>query len=92
MEIRLVNRNDTSIELEFVNESETLLHLLTAKLLENKKVASATYLQEHPLLGHPRLHVIVTDGKPEAALRAAAKELRGSFDELDTLVVKSKQK
>ncbi|HVL87817.1 MAG TPA: RpoL/Rpb11 RNA polymerase subunit family protein [Candidatus Thermoplasmatota archaeon] len=89
MEIRLVEKADNAIEVEFVGENETLLNLLKQKLLAMDKVESATYLTGHPLLDQPRLYVEVKSGKPEQVLKQAAKELREQYDEFETQLLRA---
>lgn len=90
MEMRIVNRTENVLEIEFPGESETLLNLLKQKLLTNEKVVSATFLLGHPLLDNPKLYLEVSDKKPEQHLRTAAKELRTAFDEFETGLLKSR--
>lgn len=89
MEVRLVTKDDKSMEVELVGENETLLNLLKQRLLASPDVESATYVVGHPLLDQPKLYVQVRKGKPEAALKAAAKELREELDKLETEFLKA---
>lgn len=89
VEVRLVNKTDKSIEVEVVGENETLLNVLKQRLLHAPDVESATYLIGHPLLDQPRLFLQVRKGKPEAVLKAAAKELREELDKFETEFLKA---
>jgi DNA-directed RNA polymerase subunit L len=89
MDVRVIAREDKRLEVELVGENETLLNLLKQRLLQNPDVDAATFLIGHPLLDQPRLVVHMRKGKPEAALRAAAKELREELDKLETEFLKS---
>ena len=89
MELRLVNKTATKMEIEVIGENDTLLNLLKQKLLQDPTVETATYIMGHPYLDNPLFVVEVKNGKPEQALKNAAKELRGQFDELDTLLVRA---
>jgi DNA-directed RNA polymerase subunit L len=89
MEVRVLSKTDKSIEVEVVGENETLLNLLKQRLLVSPDVESATYLIGHPLLDQPKLFVQVRKGKPEAALKAAAKELREDLDKFETEFLKA---
>lgn len=89
MEIRLLSKHDKSLEVEVIGENETLLNVLKQRLLANPDVASATFIIGHPLLDQPRLFVEMRKGKPEAALRAAAKEIREDLDKLETEFLKA---
>lgn len=85
--MKLIAKTDTSAEVQFEDENETLLNLLKTRLLANENVAAATFIIGHPLLDKPRLVVTAKSGKPEAHLKQAAKELRVAFDAFETAVV-----
>lgn len=89
MELRLVNRTNTKLELEVIGENDTLLNLLKQKLLEDPSVETATYVMGHPYLDNPLFVVETKTGKPDAALKTAAKDLRQQFDEFETLLVRA---
>ncbi len=89
MELRLVSKSGNKIEIEFIGENDTLLNLLKQKLLSDPTVETATYVMGHPYLDNPLFVVETRSGKPEAAIKNAAKELRGQFDELETLLVRA---
>ncbi len=88
-ELTILERTDKSLTIEFKGENETLLNILKQRLLANDKVDSATYLMGHPLIDAPRLVFSCTSGKPEQHLRAAAKDLRAEFDDLETQLLKA---
>ena len=76
------------MEIEIKGENETLLTPLKQKLLEDEKVVFATFFIGHPLLDNPRFYVKVKEGKPQTALKRAAraiikdaKKLRKKFEE-----------
>lgn len=89
MEVRVLAKGEKSMEVEVIGENETLLNVLKQRLLQSPDVESATFLIGHPLLDQPRLFVQVRKGKPEAALKAAAKELREELDKLETEFLKA---
>lgn len=89
LEVRLLSREDKSIEVEIIGENETLLNLLKQRLLASPDVESATYIVGHPLLDQPRLSVQVKKGKPEALVKATAKEVREELDKLETEFLKA---
>lgn len=89
MEMRLVNKNGNRLEIEFIGENDTLLNLLKQRLLADPTVESATYIMGHPYLDNPTFILETKSGKPEAALKNAAKELRGQFDEFETQLVRA---
>ena len=89
MEVRVLHKDDKSLEVELIGENETLLNLLKQRLLASPDVESATFLVGHPLLDQPKLFVQVRKGKPETVLKAAAKELREELDKLETEFLKA---
>jgi len=88
LELKLLNKEKDSMEIEILGEDETLLEPLKQKLLEDENVEIATYLMGHPMLECPKLIVRVKSGKPQAALKKAAKALANDFEEFKTLVLK----
>lgn len=89
MELRLVNKTATKLEIEVIGENDTLLNLLKQKLLQDPSVETATYVMGHPYLDNPLFVVETKSGKPEQALKTAAKDLRAQFDEFETLLVRA---
>ena len=89
MELRLVSKTDKKMEIEFIGENDTLLNLLKQRLLEDAAVETATYIMGHPYLDNPLFVLEMKNGKAEAALKNAAKDLRQQFDELETLLVRA---
>lgn len=87
MELRLVSKTSNKMEIECIGENDTLLNLLKQKLLEDPTVETATYIMGHPYLDNPHFILETKSGKPDVALKSAAKELRAQFDEFETLLV-----
>jgi DNA-directed RNA polymerase subunit L len=90
MELTLLNKTKESIEIEVKGEDETLLYPLQQKLIEDDSVEYATYIMGHPLLDQPKLVVKVKEGKPQNALKRAAKALANENKECLTLFQKGK--
>ncbi len=88
MELNLLNKTKDTIEVEVRGEDETLLYPLQQKLVEDESVEFATYIMGHPLLEHPKLIVKVKEGKPQNALKRAAKALANKYRECLTLFEK----
>lgn len=89
MELRLVSKTDKKMEIEVIGENDTLLNLLKQRLLQDANVETATYIMGHPYLDNPKFIVETRSGKPDAALKNAAKDLRQQFDEFETLLVRA---
>ncbi len=91
MDLRLIAKDTQSIEIEVINENETLLAGLRNTLLHDEKVVFATYVLGHPLLEHPKVIVKVNEGKPQTALKRAAKALANDYREFATLFEREQQ-
>ena len=89
MELRLVSKTDKRMEIEVIGENDTLLNLLKQRLLQDANVETATYIIGHPYLDTPKFIVEMKSGKPDAALKSAAKELRAQYEEFDTLLARA---
>ncbi len=88
MELNLLNKTKDEIEIEIIGEDETLLYPLQQKLIQDDSVEYATYIMGHPLLDNPKLVVKVSEGKPQNALKRAAKALANEYKECLTLFQK----
>ena len=89
MELRLVSKSANKLEIEVIGENDTLLNLLKQKLLQDATVETATYVMGHPYLDNPLFVVETKSGKPDAALKNAAKDLRAQFDEFESLLARA---
>lgn len=88
MEFKLVEKKKDSIRVEIMDSDETLIYPLIHELLQDKNVEDARYTTGHPQLDKPILTVEVKEGKPQAALKKAAKSLANQFLEARQLVEK----
>ncbi len=88
MEFKLLEKKKDSLKLEVVDPDETLIYPLIHELLQDKNVADARFVTGHPQLDKATLTVEVKEGKPQAALKKAAKSLSNSFAEARQLVEK----
>jgi len=88
MELKLLNKTKDSIEIEVKGEDETLMYPLQQKLVKDDSVEFATYIMGHPLLDNPKMVVKVKEGKPQNALKRAAKALANEYKECLTLFQK----
>lgn len=75
MNITLISKDKKSMEIEIIGENETLLTPLKQKLLEDEKVDFATFIIGHRELDNPKLYVKVKEGKPQTALKRAARAI-----------------
>ena len=81
MDVKLISKDKTTVEVEIPGEDETLFEPLRSALLRNPKVAVANYHAEHPWFDAKRLFVKVNEGDPLDALRKAAKEIQGEVED-----------
>jgi len=88
MELRLLEKKKDTIKVEIQDPDETLIYPLIHELLQDKNVQDAKYLTGHPQLDKPVLMVTVKDGKPQAALKKAAKALANQYLEAKQLIEK----
>ncbi len=88
MEFKLLEKKKDSIKVEIKEPDETLINPLIHELLQDKNVVDARFTTSHPQLNTAVLTVEVKEGKPQAALKKAAKALANQFLEARQLVEK----
>jgi DNA-directed RNA polymerase subunit L len=88
MEFKLLDKKKNSIKVEIKGADETLINPLIHELLQDKNVVDARFTTSHPQLDQAILTVEVKEGKPQAALKKAAKALANQFLEARQLVEK----
>ena len=88
MELKLLEKKKDLIKIEIDNADETLIYPLIHELLQDKNVKDARYSTGHPQLDKPVLTIAVKDGKPQAALKKAAKSLANQYLEARQLIEK----
>ncbi|MEM0448303.1 MAG: RpoL/Rpb11 RNA polymerase subunit family protein [Methanomassiliicoccales archaeon] len=81
MEIQLLDKEKDSIKIQIKDADMTLISPLVKELLEDELVTEVKYTAAHPELGFPTLYVKVSSGKPQTALKRAAKALSNNFKE-----------
>lgn len=75
MELKMVKKTKNEIELEIIDENETILNPITHILLESDDVEYATYFAEHPLSNKRQLFIRMKKGEPFDALKKAVETL-----------------
>jgi len=88
MEIELLSKDKNTIQLKIKDADETMLSPLIHQLLQDENVKDASFKVGHPTLDVPLLTVTVKNGKPQAALKKAAKSLASEFSEVRTFIEK----
>jgi DNA-directed RNA polymerase subunit L len=88
MELKLLKKQKDLIQLELIGVDDTLLYPLIHQLLKDENVEDASYTAGHPKLDNPTLTVKVKDGKPQSALKRAARALASEFSSTRELIEK----
>lgn len=79
MELKLLSKEKNSMEIEIKGENDTLLAPLLCQLLQDDKVEFATFRRAHLYLEDPVMVVKVLEGKPQMALKRAAKAVANDY-------------
>ena len=82
MKMSILEKSKDEILIELDQTDMTLLHPLAEELMKIKGVEIAEYKIGHPELDKPTLHVKMSSGKPETALKNASKALISTFNDL----------
>ena len=93
MELKVLHKTKTELELEIIDENETILNPITHKLSALEDVDYAAYLADHPLANSRRLFIRVKKGDPKKLLQQVIKELQTELTkfEKDIFATKSKK-
>ncbi len=79
MQLRLLEKQKDSMQVEVTNPGDTLIQPLISALLKDPDVADALYYSGHPQLDKPVLTIHTRKGTPQAALKRAAHGLADEF-------------
>ncbi|MEM5794048.1 MAG: DNA-directed RNA polymerase subunit L [Candidatus Aenigmatarchaeota archaeon] len=82
MELRVIKKDEKTLELEVRGETYTLTNLLREELWNDKSVIESAQIKEHPYLSEPKIFVKVSRGSPETALEKACDRLISKLEEL----------
>ena len=75
MELKTFKKTKTELDLEVIDENETILNPITHILSENDDVEYAACMTDHPLSNKRRLFIRMKKGSPDEALKKAVKYL-----------------
>ncbi len=76
MELELVKKEGTTIELKVIGEDHTFCNPIRKNLHDDDRVETAAYAIAHPILEHPKITVGVKKGiSPTLTLKKAAEKL-----------------
>ncbi len=91
MEFKVRAKEKNEIVVEVMNADRTILIPLVEELNKDDMVESAIYHYEHPYLENPTIKIRVKGGKPQSAIKRAAKKLEKVFDDMGKKFEKSIQ-
>ncbi|MHA1310470.1 MAG: RpoL/Rpb11 RNA polymerase subunit family protein [Candidatus Helarchaeota archaeon] len=76
MEIKVINKDENSLEIQILGEGHTLCTNLKQILFDDSSTVFAGYMIKHPLMAEPRVYVKTNGTKtPKQALMDACKVL-----------------
>ncbi len=82
MDVKILRKTDTDIEVEIKGETHTLMNALKSALLDDKAVKVATYDIEFPGISDPVLYVKTDKSEdPIDAIKVATKKLTADCDD-----------
>ena len=84
MEINTLKKTEKELEIEIIDENETILTPITHLLIEHEDVEYAACIVDHPLSNKRRLFIRVTKGKPEELLKKIVKQLEDEVKEFSS--------
>ncbi len=90
MQLQLLEKDKDSIKVQVRDAEMTLIQPLISELLADEGVEEVKYITGHPELDIPVLYVRVKSGKPQTALKRAAKTISNEFKEARDKLEKSK--
>jgi len=75
MELKTIKKTKNELELEVIDENETILNPIVHVLTKNEDVDYAVCIADHPLSNKRRLFIRVKKGKPDEILKKSVKQL-----------------
>jgi len=85
MNLKILNKTDTELEMEIAGETHTMLNLLKTVLLEDDAVEIATYDIKHLGISEPIMYVRTIDKDPLQAVRSALGTMIAMCDEFKSV-------
>ena len=85
MNLKILNKTDTELEMELVGETHTLLNLLKTILLEDDAVEIATYDIKYLGISEPIMYVRTNGKDPVQAVRSALQTMVAICDEFKSV-------
>ncbi len=75
MDLKTIKKTKNELEIEVIDENETILNPIIHILSGNEDVEYATCMTDHPLDNKRRLFIRVKKGTPNEILKKAVKQL-----------------
>jgi len=75
VDLKTIKKTKNELEIEVIDENETILNPIIHILLGNEDVEYATCMADHPLDNKRRLFMRVKKGTPNEILKKAVKQL-----------------
>jgi len=75
MDLKTIKKTKTELEIEVIDENETILNPIIHILSDNEDVEYATCMTDHPLDNKRLLFIRVKKGNPNEILKKAVREL-----------------
>jgi DNA-directed RNA polymerase subunit L len=75
VDLKTIKKTKNELEIEIIDENETILNPIIHILLKNEDVEYATCIADHPLDNKRRLFMRVKKGSPNEILKKAIKQL-----------------
>lgn len=79
MQLRLLEKQKDSVQIEISNPDDAVIYPLIAALLKDPDVEDALYYTGHPQLDKPTLTIRMKRGNPQDALKRVAEGLATEF-------------
>jgi DNA-directed RNA polymerase subunit L len=85
MDLKIVNKTDDEVFLEFQGESHTLLNLLRTELLVDERTLIATYDNKFPIMAFPIFRLKTKDADPLEVMKEAVSRIIAQCEEFSAL-------
>jgi len=83
MDFKVLEKTDTSLEIEIIDADDTVMYPLIEKLLKDDKIIDADYSVEHPELDDPILFIEVEEGEdPKERLVKISKSFQDELEKV----------
>jgi len=79
--LKIIEKTEDKIVIEFMGEGHTILNLLRTELLADERVEIATYDTKFPIMDNPVFRLKTKGADPVVVLREAAARIIGQCDE-----------